>query len=87
MTELHVPADQIDGGFEFNGWYNSDTFAPQQHHYHYNKRGWWVVDDQYRVFWQMTPRYEDSYAIVREVPYSRWLGTGPTTIVIAKRVD
>jgi hypothetical protein len=35
-----VKPKDIDGGFEFNGWYLFDTFT---------KTNWWVVNDTYLI--------------------------------------
>lgn len=87
MTDLNIPPDRIDGGFEFNGWYTSDTFLPQARSFRYKRDTWWVVSDDYKVFWQMTPMYEDSYTTIRAIPYTSWLHFGQRSIILARRND
>lgn len=87
MTDLKIPPDQIDGGFEFNGWLTSDTFPPQGNSFRYKRNSWWVAQDRYKVFWKMTPMYEDSFTVIRTIPYTSWLRFGTHSITIARRND
>jgi len=63
-TGKATPSD-VDGGFEFNGWYLYDPNYKA-------RRGqifWWVQRDDYMVAFSEQPGYD----VVKEYPYSNWL--------------
>ena len=71
--------EQIDGGFEFNGWYlYSDTYIPKP-----NKSWYWVADDEYLV----SAYKRDGYVILQTYPVQRWLPWGKADIMIQWRGD
>lgn len=44
-TEFNAPLDEINGGYEFNGWYHSDQFVEQSRERGakvFGPRGWWI---------------------------------------------
>ena len=49
-----VAANRVDGGYEFNGLYLYDPKLDTGT----ATRSWWIVDDEYRVQFQMTPGYK-----------------------------
>jgi len=55
VVEKNIPTSQIDGGFEFGGWYNFHEIeveiAPR-------KSWWWVEDDLYVLAFNPLPEYE-----------------------------
>ena len=63
-NELKIPADKIDGGFEYNAWnfYRYDFPADT------TKNWWFVKSDEYVVSWGRI----DGYAVIRESSYTRW---------------
>ncbi|MCA6361612.1 MAG: glycosyltransferase family 39 protein [Bacteroidetes bacterium] len=68
LTALHaqgVTAAEIDGGFEYNGWYKPIEGWPEG-----EKSWWWVKDDVYIVSSQRFPNYEvkKTYAVQRILP-------------------
>lgn len=77
LQRAHVPADKIDGGFEFNGWhfYNPEYWPLP------SKSFWWVVDDEYLLcFGEMT-----GYEKFKEYDYARWLPPSRGTLLVLKR--
>lgn len=90
MNELNVPPNKIDGGFEFNGWYLSDTFSPQKNNFTYTenkhlKMNWWMVEDEYRIFFSTNSAFFKGYSVFREMPYYSWLKFKPMSIIIGKK--
>jgi hypothetical protein len=79
MEDLHVPPGQIDGGFEFNGWYGYDV--------NYRERAgvswWWVQNNEYVVAFGPL----DGYREVLRVPYDRWLQGAQGNLVVLARAD
>lgn len=65
---MKIPAAEIDGGFEFNGWNNYDPGYIQQK----DKNWWWVIDDKYMVSTELKPGYE----MLKEYEYSMLLAPG-----------
>ncbi len=59
-----IPED-VDGGFEFNGWYLYDPNYKSPK----GKNFWWVHRNDYMVAFGEQPRYR----ITKEYPYSNWL--------------
>jgi hypothetical protein len=77
LRQKNVPPEQIDGGFEFNGWH----FYDPNYHVSPGKSDWWVVDDNYLLsFGQMT-----GYEIFREYKYAHWLPPYQGKILVLKR--
>lgn len=77
LQRAHVPAESIDGGFEFNGWYLYDPkYKPSG-----NKSDWWVIDNEYLLsFGDM-----DGFERFKEYDYSRWLPPSEGKILVLKR--
>ena len=71
--EMGIPWQEIDGGFEFNGWHGYDLHHEPRPR---KKLGGGVEDDQYMVAFGPVP----GFRAIREYPYPRWLqgwaGTG-----------
>jgi hypothetical protein len=78
-----IPPEQIDGGYEFNGWYTSPRFIERfgaDAFVSSGPKGWWVVDDTYAIGWRPRPGY-----VVRErIPYDSWLGSDPEMLVLER---
>lgn len=65
ITNLKIPTNKIDGGFEFNGWYEYDPdYKPEE-----GKSWWWVKDDQYIISFGKL----DNYSIIKKLSYPTFL--------------
>lgn len=60
-----VPANRVDGGYEFNGMYRYDP----KFDFLKAKGSWWVVDDEYRIQFQQSP----GYRIIDRADANGWL--------------
>jgi hypothetical protein len=79
MQEQGIPANQIDGGLEFNGWYAT---APQNPFSFEHKSWWFVQEDQYVLsFSKAIP------CSMRSTPYpvNSWWWPGPDTLYVHER--
>jgi hypothetical protein len=77
MAEQSVPPTQIDGGFEFNGWYlYDDSFQPTHSRSHY-----WVYDDSYVVAMGEIGGYDT----MRSYGFSRWIPPNTGHILVLRR--
>ncbi|MBN1994487.1 MAG: glycosyltransferase family 39 protein [Anaerolineae bacterium] len=77
MTNDHLPPAEIDGGFEFNGWYlYYADYVPDP-----SKSWWWVHNDRYLVTMGPVAGYE----LVRQYSFQRWLPPEPGYIFILRR--
>ena len=75
--ELGVPADRIDGGFEFNGLHTySDDYVRTP-----DRSPWWVIDDEYVIAFDVLP----GYGILTDYPVKSWLPAGIRHIFVLKR--
>ena len=76
MTDLAVPADRLDGGFEFNGLYTySDIRTPNKSSW------WWVKDDEYVISFDVLPGYD----VFKVYPVKSWLPAGVRRINVLRR--
>lgn len=75
--EMQVSSRNIDGGYEFNGWYNYDP------HYQASaeKSSWWVEDDDYVAVLGPIPGYQ----VVKRFPYEEWIPFGQGNILILRK--
>jgi hypothetical protein len=74
-----IAPSEIDGGFEFNGWYLYDpAYSPRV-----GKSWWWVHDDYYMI--TMGP--VNGYEIFRHYQFHRWLPSQKANILILRRED
>jgi hypothetical protein len=77
MSVQKISPLEIDGGYEFNGWY---TYDPN-----YRKKTgmnwWWVVDDKYRISNGPVPEY----SILHMEPYEQWMPPGKGFIYVLRR--
>lgn len=66
LTEkMKIPTNQIDGGFEFNGWHRK----PGQKKWLGGKSPWWIEKDYYAVTFGDIKGYKR----VKAFPFKRWL--------------
>ena len=81
MQESQISPNQIDGGFEFNGWYLYDDFKYKQKP---DKSWWWVDNDDYIISFGPITGYEE----VKRYPFRKWLPFGKENIfVLHKNTD
>jgi hypothetical protein len=77
LTARGISPAQIDGGFEFNGWFGYDP--------DYRERPgvswWWIRDDLYVVSFGPL----DGYVEIARYPYERWLPPGSGTILVLQK--
>jgi 4-amino-4-deoxy-L-arabinose transferase-like glycosyltransferase len=72
-----VKPEQIDGEFEFNGWYlYADNFVTRP-----NKNWYWVIDDEYVV----APFEKEGYVKLETYPVHRWLPWGTADVLVQRR--
>lgn len=74
-----VTPEDVDGGFEFNGWYlySPDYKSPR------GKNFWWVHRDDYMVAFARQP----GYGIAEKYQYSNWLPPAQRKILVLKKED
>lgn len=85
-AEFEVPLAQINGGYEFNGWFHSDRFVEESRargEKVFGPRGWWIVEDDYCV--SLRPR--DRFEVIGRVPYFSWLGFATRDMLLQRRVE
>lgn len=71
-----IPAEQINGGFEFNGWYRFD-----EEHLEESLQSAWSRGDGYMLAFGPVNGYEE----LRRYHYSRWMPPGRGRIVVLRR--
>jgi len=67
----------IDGGFEFNGWYGYNA----EYRIQPSKSVWWVEDDDYLISFGPVPGYDE----IRQYPFQRWMPFGQGQIMVLQR--
>jgi len=78
MTGGLISYRDIDGGFEFNGWYGYDAkYSPPP-----PKSWWWVEDDDYVISLGPIPGYLE----LRRYPFERWIPFGEDDILVLQRI-
>ena len=65
MVHKQIKVDDIDGGFEFNGFYMYN----QNYKVDSLKSWWWVKGDKYRIGFGNNPGYN----IIKEYNYLNWM--------------
>jgi hypothetical protein len=77
MDRSGIPAEKIDGGYEFNGsvLYDPDLHPPKTKSY------WWVRDDEY----VLASGPMQGYDVVGQTPVDRWLPIGPAAVLALHR--
>jgi len=77
MTDLKKSPHEIDGGFEFNGWYQT---APEQWG---KSKSWWFVDgDDYILAFGILPGYQT----VKSFPYKQYIPFENRNIYILQKI-
>ncbi len=72
LAQKDVKPKDVDGGFEFNGWYMYETFT---------MTNWWVVNDSYVISFGKIEGYEP----IRRYTYNHWMPPYEGTIFVLKR--
>jgi 4-amino-4-deoxy-L-arabinose transferase-like glycosyltransferase len=72
LAQKGITPDQVDGGFEFNGWYKFKTFT---------NTNWWQVDDSYAItFGELK-----GFTVLQKYGYRNWLPPRDGHILVLKR--
>jgi hypothetical protein len=81
MTTQHVTAQDIDGGFEFNGFY---LFDPEYKGEDDDavKSGWWVDRDTYQIALGPVP----GYVVYKAYDYFHWMPPHKQKVFILKKI-
>jgi hypothetical protein len=80
LNELKISPEEIDGGFEFNGWFNAGPCNP---HDRKGKSWWFVTDDEYVISFGAV----DGYNKIGSFYYSQRLSFNQDSIYILKRPE
>jgi len=77
--EMKINPKEIDGGYEFNGWFGYQyRYQPQK-----GKSWWWIEDDRYVISLGPLPGYEE----IGGYPYARWFPfAGEGHVLILRRL-
>lgn len=75
----HVSYRNMDGGFEFNGWYGYDPKYREKD----AKSWWWVDRDDYLISFGAVPGYVEA----GRYPFERWIPLEQGSILVLKRAD
>ena len=78
MSQRKIPPSEIDGGYEFNGWYLYDPNYLKVP----GKNWWWVIRDTYRLSFSPLLNYE----LLHSYFYPKWLPYGENQILLLRRV-
>lgn len=81
-----APLEQINGGYEFNGWFHSDVYAEESRRTGqkiFGPQGWWIRGDEYRV----SLRPNDHFEVIGTEPYFSWLGWERREVLLLKRTE
>lgn len=77
-----VTPTRIDGGFEFNGMQLYSKEAAKAA----NKKGWWVVDNEYLIAYTLgTETKSEGYSVLATYPVSAYLPFSPKNIYVLHR--
>jgi len=74
-----ISPHQIDGGYEFNGWYLFEL----DYHRKADKSYWWVDDDEYIIASGPIKGYRE----LQRFSYSAWLLLADASVVVLHRLD
>ncbi len=78
MAQRKIPPSEIDGGYEFNGWYLYDPKFRKVP----GKNWYWVIQDTYRLSFSPLLNYE----VLQSFLYPKWLPYGENKILLLRRV-
>jgi len=69
VIQKGIPPNQVDGGFEFNGWYAYDPVWPADLSPIPGRSWWWVTEDRVAITMGPVPGYREAAVY----PFVRWL--------------
>jgi hypothetical protein len=78
-TEQRVGPDEIDGGYEFNGWYLYDS----NYRASPGKSWYWVAGDDFMIAFEPVPGFTE----MKRYPFQRWLPLGEGSILVLRRTQ
>jgi hypothetical protein len=78
-TEQRVRPDEIDGGYEFNGWYLYDS----NYRASPGKSWYWVARDDFMIAFGPVP----GFAEMKRYHFQRWLPPGQGSILVLRRTQ
>jgi len=78
LTAEGVSPNEIDGGYEFNGWYQTHDVNPNNR---FSKSWWFVDDDQYAIAFTTYKNYE----VIKAYPFKSYLSFGVDTVYTLNR--
>jgi len=78
-TEQRIRPGDIDGGFEFNGWY---LYEPNYRAIP-GKSWWWVVRDNFMITFGPVPGFTE----MKRYHFRRWLPPGEGSILILRKTQ
>jgi len=84
MESRHAKVEDIDGGYEFNGWYLYDPQHPlilRRDTRNQRKSWWWVQGDTYQIGFGRIP----GYTIIRQYNYRHWMPPHVGAVVVLKK--
>ncbi len=78
LATQDIPPAQIDGGFEFNGWYATGPVSQKVP----GLKSWWFVrDDEWVISFGPVYGYDPAFT----TPFRRWLPPGDDSILVSRR--
>ena len=80
-NEYGATPEQVDGGYEFNGWLTRDAYIKSFGVDGSARPGWWVIDNRYAIDFAPRP----GYRTLDTVPYDAWLGSSDSALLIQER--
>jgi hypothetical protein len=78
LEQQHISYRNIDGGFEFNGWYAYDP----NYREHPPQSWWWVEKDDYVISFGPIDGYDE----LRRYPFERWIPPGQAHVFVLRRM-
>lgn len=79
LSAQGVKPEQMDGGFEFNGWHKTGSVVTQRE---YGLKSWWFVrDNEWMISFGPVWGYDSLFA----VPYRRWMPPGTGSVMASRR--
>ena len=79
LIDAGISPHQIDGGYEFNGWYLFEL----DYHRKADKSYWWVDDDEYIIASGPIKGYRE----LQRFSFSAWLLLADASVVVLHRLD
>lgn len=79
LMQSGISPNQIEGGYEFNGWYLSNLKYKRVQ----NKMGWWVDGDEYIIASGPLSGYKE----VHRFDFHRWLPLADASVVVLHRAQ